>query len=274
MKTNNTTAFNSDRLKALWAIEMREDVRRYGIHLLVGLGVILAIVLFSTYTADYEIERDFYSTYDPVQSMETVLFVLGLFIMGCLSATYIAAPLGNKATAISSLMLPASQKEKYVTRLIIFVPMFFVAYMLGITIIDVAHYIIALLHGGTQENVFLAIADEPFVGNWRESGLTYLGFFFLQSCFALGGAVWPKRGVLGTIGTGFVLGFIYSVFSTALASIFVFFSDRDLTNIFNYFDISETTITAITYAVGIIAIVFNYVLTYYRIKEAEIVNRF
>ena len=112
MKTIDSTAFSRERLHALWAIELREDVRRYGLQLLIGLGVILAIVLYMTYQSNYSNENNYYS-YDPVAGTETFLYPLGLFIMGCLSGTYISAPLGNKASAISFLMIPASQPVSY-----------------------------------------------------------------------------------------------------------------------------------------------------------------
>lgn len=265
---------DSSRMRALWHIMLRDDVRRYGQYLLAGLGVIFAIIIFYTHFRDYSFANlpDRY-LYDPVTGFETGFFIIGLFVLGCLSASYIGAPLGQKTTAISSLMLPASQMEKYLMRWAIFVPGFFICYMLGICVIDITHLLVELVHGMPLSHIRLAIAEDPFA---NDGPLFYSAFFALQSVFALGGAVWPKHGVRSTVAALFVLGLLFSIFQGILISFIIYsFANRPFEIVDSSFHLipeglREWVLAAILWAMTI----FNYVLTYFRIKEAEIINRF
>lgn len=262
------------RLRALWHIMLRDDVRRYGQYLLAGLGVIFAIITLNTHFQDYHVTSlpEKY-IYDPVTGFESGFFVLGLFVLGCLSASYIGAPLGQKTTAISALMLPASQLEKYLMRWVIFVPGFFICYMLGICIVDFSHLLVEMMHGMPLSHIRLAIAEDPFTGC---GPLFYSAFFALQSVFALGGTVWPKHGVRSTVAALFVLGILFSILQAILISVLLFsLADTSLRIVEHSFEFiareyREWVLSAILWAMAI----FNYVLAYFRVKESEIINRF
>lgn len=263
------TSFDKHRLRALWDIELHEDVRQFGIKLLVGLGIILAIVVFVTYITYYPEEPRNYYPSDSAAATEESIFTLGLYVLGCISATYIAAPLGKKDTAISMLMLPASNAEKFLLRFLVFVPGFFICYYLGIVFIDFCHYAVALIKGAHHSCIQSGVASSFFMPSSIGDFIIFLTFFLIQSAFALGSSLWPKHGIRNTVGAVFLLTTLYSIFYTILASIFPF---KDIINYGYDFDFD---IIRIIWIFGLLVMtITNYVLTYYRIKEAEIINRF
>lgn len=209
-----------------------------------------------------------------IGKVDSIWSMLILYFWICLVATCYAStgmllqPLGKKTTAIPMLMLPASQFEKYLCQFIICVLIPIVIFVAGFEIIDALRVVVvnSFFAGVTPAcmltpKVLLAGFD---LG--ATFGITLIAL--VQSCFALGSSIWPRHGVKRTFCALVIIGVLLAIWAVTLLYLYPTETNYKPTYAFNK-SIDNTIISLM-----IVLAVFNYVIAYFRFKEAEIINRF
>lgn len=241
-----------------------EDVRRPLLGLLISMGIMLSVFIFFIFNyKDYSFRTD-----DPLLDIEAMFFSVALYILAACSGAMIGNCFSSKPKAISALMLPASQAEKFWLRWVVFVPLFFVAYAIGACAVDIIRYIIALIITNGGPAVHLGITHIDFDHDFWMLALLCVA---AQSFFVLGGTVWPKRGLILTALTYFIYGWAFTFFMIGIAYMT---RDSSIPYITDHLRrVSKLDATAIVDAFAILTSVVNYALAYLRTKEMEIIQR-
>lgn len=183
--------------------------------------------------------------------------------------------LASKSSRISTLMFPAQQLEKYLSRFFIYIIIAPALYVIGIYVIDFIRVAVVkffIVNNPCTHFIPLRkiIGDEAI-----EISALISGILVLQSFFTLGSSIWPKKPVVSTSLALFILLSFYTIVIMVLSE-GLFRPDYsygiELENEFkNSFIDRHDWIIPISIAFIVSAI--NYIIAYYRIKEIEIIQR-
>lgn len=255
---------NKSRLSMLINIAWYEDVRRPFMGLLISMGIMLSVFIFFVFNS-------YNSSYRPSDSLievEAAFFSVAMYVLAAYSGTLVGNCFSSKPKAISALMLPASQSEKFWLRLVIFVPLFFIAFAACACVVDIVRYFVALIVTRGECTVHLGITHYSFDCDfWMMVCLCVAA----QSFFVLGGTVWPKRGLIFTALTYFIYGWAFTLFIIGVAYTM---RDYSMPLISNYLhEITRIKATAIIDTLALVTSAVNYALAYLRTKEIEIIQR-
>lgn len=241
-------------------------------------------VLYGLLTIDFMWLSYLYSDMKNVAGMiyevEMIVFVWALLLGGCYSASLMGTHLKDKLSRFSALMLPATQVEKFFSRWGLYVLGFIVFYFLAFFLADFTRYLLDYILWPDMENLTLLPFFDYLIDNgssgWNlfYDGLQLFGgitcYFFLQSFFVLGSFVWPKHAFLKTFVAMFA---IIIVFVAVLVPVCEMLIYQDLYIPDDAITLSEKTVMMICCLLAWLLTFVNWVLSYYRFKELEIINR-
>jgi|KBSMisStaDraftv2_1062788.scaffolds.fasta_scaffold00978_18 hypothetical protein len=160
---------------------------------------------------------------------QAAIYFMGLYVSGCLSASFLFQDFSSKARAFNFLSLPASALEKLCCILFYGVLIFFIVYTAIYFLTDwVAVKIAGNLyspewqqsHGITQPYFRFNVAS-PFSLN-ADRSIFYAGdnfdllaaFFPIQACFVLGALYFSKNSIVKTVIILFLLLFLFLTLET------------------------------------------------------------
>lgn len=237
---------------------------------MVILSQIMGILHSNVYNKEWEI-LNLVESRDPALQPMLVIFIIGAFFVSAFSASFLFENMTSKTKRLSTLMLPASNAEKFIARFTIFVLGFFVLYFISCAIAEFSRFIVLQSIYPDSPKVHLItpaaiIADLgiEFTKDWRWAFTIFIGaFLFNQSLFGLGSAVWPKNSFIKTFGAIWAISLTFQL----LTSIFI--QLLDFSNANPNDDLLLSLLTGFLY----IGTIFNWVLAYYRFKESEIIQR-
>lgn len=270
------TFFSLPRFMDLCRKEMVESWRSNVLRIVLLYGVMTVAVVWNGY---FEYRHGYKSTEDPTWSFLLVAFIWGLWIFGCLSASFTMEKMKTKTNRISTLMTPATPFEKFFSRWFVFTVVFLVVFLITYKLADYTRVMVYSLT--YPEKWFISPVDlSHLVGKksyyalcrtgW-EFGALMAGYFFVQSLFILGSTIWSKNSFLKTFAsvTVIVLGYfgVGAFMGKMLLKSGVYYSFWD--------DIamSDEAMWGLLIAVSIFFTLFNWILAYFRFKESEIINR-
>lgn len=151
-----------------------------------------------------------------------IIYILLAGMICSLAASKMFSEMSKKEGKISVLILPASQTQKFVTRLLLVVP--------GMIILTIIGYLLYgytnLLAFGLYNDIWLSLYN-PMSSLFSSSSIILSFFFFIslfllsESFFIFGAIAWPKRSFLKTIlaiaalmiAMGFILWLFVKVFT-------------------------------------------------------------
>lgn len=238
------------------------------------LALTTVIVLMGVTSGSYSREHYYYSSNtDPMLGPNGFLMVATFVMMCCIAASRGLSNTSTKQMSIQSLMLPVSEKERYIARFLLYVPMYTVAFAVGIVLVECIRYgLISVFYPHSPYLHFMFtkwFLSEPVF--WC------IVFYFIgvQSFFFLSGAIWPKIGM--------VFAFVFFVSIVVLNVILMAIVLNTGGEYYDYFpdtythDWSYTNIMRFNVALSVVFCLIscgiNYVLAYFRCKEREIINR-
>lgn len=252
--------FNISRFMMLFKKNILEDWRR--ILLIAGsiIGCMLAVEILIAYTSGS-------SDFEQYQAKETALNSgVWLTIIAILSGIVITSGLfksmGKPSTALSTLMCPASGFEKFLMRWTVGVPLFLIAAVLSAMLCDWIRviYTESVIH---CEAVSLAWGE---LIKGYDNGIFWgmiTMYLLYQSLYMIGAAFFSKNHFLKTFICLFVISGIYM--GVAALTILSVARTEKVYNELNWDTISIWVWT--------IAVLFNYLIVYVRVREMEIINR-
>ncbi len=234
----------------------------FGILLIIELWQILIGKIYSF---------DYYSTEDPMWTTEFWMFLLAFFGFITLAGSMIFADMGDKSMRLSALMVPASQFEKFIARLIVVLPITMVVCFVGFEVVDLIRYVVGKIYYPEAQCIHpIGLAKDFFMA---DAVKVYFGVLLaIQSIFVLGGIVWPKTSWLKTLGAIFVLGAIYSLISFWLGE-FILTNTNMHYSIENYRWVMDFGVENLVLIAGCIMALVNYTVAYMRLTEIELVQR-
>lgn len=193
-----------------------------------------------------------------------------IFAMGTLSASFVMEFMKDKRCRLSALMLPATVFEKYLSRWFLYTFVFLLAYALAFVLADLTRAFISSLFGTGVTSIFPygQLTNEtmfpPFFSTGRGTLFSFSFYFAVQSAYVLGSALWPKNAFIKTSAALIV---VISIFVAVLVLLVKSLHFGPYTPMEE-----ETALTLFTFLLFAFAI-FCWVTAYYRLKEAEIINR-
>ncbi|MDE7375510.1 MAG: hypothetical protein K2N16_01530, partial [Muribaculaceae bacterium] len=182
------------------------------------LALLTLIVVMGVVSGEYI--NDYGNSFDVMTFPNLFLMMATFVLMCCIVASRGLSNTSNKEMAIQSLMLPVSEKERYIARLILYVPVYTIAFAIGVVLVELMRFGILSVIYPHSEN--LRILDLSYIfddgGTINISFVKWcLVFYFIgvQSFFFLSGAIWPKIGMVFS----FVFFVALFLFNIVLASI-------------------------------------------------------
>lgn len=271
------TFFSLPRFMNLCRKEMVESWRSNVLRIVLLYGVMAVAMVWNGY---FEYRGNYSHTTDPAWSFLLVAFIWGLWIFGCLSASFTMEKMKTKTNRTSTLMTPATPFEKYFSRWFVFTVVFLVVFLITYKLADYTRVIVYSLT--YPEKDFIAPVDlSHLVGKGKdyytlcrtgwELGALIAGYFFVQSLFILGSAVWPKNSFLKTFASGTVIAMVY--FSVGAFMGKMLMQDGRYYSFPGDITVSDETMWGLLIVACILFTLLNWVLAYFRFKESEIINR-
>lgn len=197
------------------------------------------------------------------------VFTAYLIISGC----WILNNMKTKEQRITFKMLPASDLEKYLSRVIYITVVWFAIGILTYCLADICRMLICLISGthGTYSTIPLAL-NMMFVENRMDITVRgieyrmvissiYAWIFWVHSLYVLGGAFFRRRQFILTSCVHFLLGFL-ALFLSRYKSSVIIDSDNMHINMLLY------TYPFVTFAVAL----FNWWLAYKLFKRSQVIN--
>lgn len=257
--------FSIKRFGLVMARDLRENMRslliRY-VGLLVALCVISLLIGYNYNLGDWP--------EDEVLIRECPIFSFILFGLAMAYASNTMAMMSTKETRLSTLMLPASMLEKFVSAWIINVPVFVALYIGFAYFADFVRYVVFKFFVETQN----AVSTFSFSAIDVPSEVIQVFFMFLivgQSMFVLGGTIWYKRAFLKMLIVLVAIGIVYNILFWNGYTIGL--GDTQLEPFSRAYSEEEPDIMWKAWVMTIVFSLGIYVLSYFRFKGSEIINR-
>lgn len=268
--------FNFKRCMRLTGDLLIENKKSFLMLLCIPLLVLLTlIVLMGVTSGTYTCDHPYWSAGEDVMWFENTFMMLATFVvMCCIVASRGLSNTSNKEMAIASLMLPVSEKERYWSRFIMYVPLYTIAFAVGLVLVECMRY--GILKAIYPNAMHLNLLDPASFFDIHAFWCFVFSLIGVQSFFFLSGAIWPKIGMVFS----FVFFVVLFVFNIVLASI-VFTSGMG--SHYDYFpepytddwsnEQFERFFVGLSMVFCFISCSINYTLAYFRCKEREIINR-
>lgn len=271
----NINRFSLKRTLMLTGTELTE--KRRTLLLQSGMVALVLIVMacIQAFGNDYQ-----YSTYtgdgDPVSSDLLGIYLVMLFIFGCLSASIMFSDLAIKEGRIRMLMRPGLAIEKFLSRCFIYIIIFLIVYGAAVFVADSMRYIILKIRFPESHciipiysTVSPALLKDilPFHEPVFRSFVIAVGFYVgIQSFFVLGSVIWPRMSFPKTFGVFTGLIFAYSMIFAGVAELCmdgIYYSGASFLQV-HWFGLLTTLLYGAT--------ALNYVLAWLRLGETEVIT--
>lgn len=269
---NNT--FNLTRFGQLLKKDLFENWKKYTLQTLTLFSIILVSFIFQSFNK-YNVQGEAYMIKDGYRiiNQELVIISFIIFLGGyAIFLSQMMDSLRSKQKRTQYLTFPCSNLEKYLSKITIHALGFIVLFLVAMYLADLIRVIIYSIPADNIEvksitltgNIFNRLNNTPYV-------LLYAIYLFLLSLYALGSTFWQRNGFVKTtvaLGVVIVIGFIiiYGV-ASALFTPGMYFNTPEF---------SQETYQKLYYlaiALVLTSTLFIYVLSYYRFKEAELIER-
>lgn len=275
---SNIKSINSlscTRIFSLVKLELTERRRTLLLQYAMMGGILLLLAVCQAYTNNYTYLNPT-TVKDPGAEDMAPLYIIFLFIYGCLCASTMFDELKSKEGRIRLLMRPALAIEKFISRLIIYVVLFFIVYTVTVMITDGVRCaltamrfpefkyitpIYSVIYTGIMKSMM------PENTSLLQGLILCFGFYLaVQSFFVLGAVIWPKLSYVKTFGVFTALFAFYVIFIVWVAS--------KLTASYTISDpkVFRTHFYIILFFLTYGATALNYLLAWLRLKETEVIT--
>jgi hypothetical protein len=213
---NSTHIFSIHRVGALIKRDLMENQKTY-LKAVGGLMLAFLLALFIkmsnlnvlVYTQSPDVAGSLFAT-----SMASTFFVIYIWASFALSS-FVMLHMQTKEQRINFLMVPATQVEKYLSRILLTAVVPLVGMVVLVLVADIFHMFLSLFIGTpgvTDHWIFpaflhrfsLPISVPQMISPILAGIFSYVMFFWGQSLYVLGGCFWTKSAFLKTFGTLFL----------------------------------------------------------------------
>ncbi|MDE6652495.1 MAG: hypothetical protein K2K08_08865 [Paramuribaculum sp.] len=242
---------------------------------IVGILICVAISIAS----DVSYERA-YSMYrpdlDPAIPFLVPTYIIIGYIFAALGASFMFSELKSKQGRIRTLMIPANSSEKLISRMLVYVVLYTVFYVVAICIAELFRdiYLMTKITVAPVTPLYTIFGNEAAINFLTTDKypvllpcILFAGVFAVQSFFALGSTLWYKYTAVKTFALFFALFLFYviSVFtlgSTLSEGKTYIHLDHFMSNYFGY----------VFFCFEIIVCLFNWCMAWWRLRETDVIT--
>ena len=228
-------------------------------------GVVVKSAGGNTYTMGFTPENYKHALF-VVKSI--VLVVMSIATLFVLSGVF--RQLNKKQKAISFLMLPAANKEKYWVLLVYVTVAWTLCLFLGYVVADVLRMVIVPMFKDlpyvstlTDPNLFFVVTEGHIVQKITASVYSLISIIWVHSCYIAAGSVFRKNG--------------FAIASAGLLLIVALFENVWIKNFGSLISVEDNTLS-VNYLVWVVVFVllawtvYNYRLSYRLFKNFQVIN--
>lgn len=269
MKEKNLFSFS--RLLLIGKRDVIENWR----HLLLSLGGLLGALSLIGILCAVSYSSHIASSSGDIMDVEIGWFAVALSIVGIILASSSFKSLSAPVTALPSLMLPASQFEKFLYRWLIAVPLFMIVASLTAYLADWVRVLFtSWVYGVDMSPVdwISEITVKHFSGRTAAFPWVMLLYYLMvQSFFLLGSVVWSRARFIKTF---VCLIAIFIIYGRVGMWVYKLMTPDGVYGIVppQWFN-NDEIVFAVAMTILAVITLFNYALCYMRYREAEIINR-
>ena len=248
--------FNTSR----FALTLRKDVSdlRWGV-LSLAIGIIAMITIADTVLLMLNADKNMSAISDLLGGFN-VFFII-------MNATAVASvafrQLGRKSGATTLLMLPASSAEKFLSRWLLAVPCSLALLIVGAYVGDVISSFISRLVFDVSHNENFGWGR--FVAETIDGPVFWSSLLFLQSFFFLGSLLWPRFSWSKSLILLTLLCIIYVGAVSAVIMLLMPVGPMHMS-------VNVLGRSGVIVCLSVMTVI-NYVISYFRFREADIINR-
>jgi hypothetical protein len=278
--------FNVKRFGLVLKKDFLENWKRYLLYFIVLFGIMALIMIF---TANDAYRAMLIYGRFPHPGLNTQLLQIASFSFlagGLLFASTAMDTMKRKTQRVSYLILPASNFEKYFSRWLIVMIGYIIAFFIALWLADFMRVLVCSMRYPTLEinaldmgEIIKTVGGNPDSLDRNKSifAICISLYLLFQSIFVLGTLFWEKLSFIKTFAvsslvvTGFILICRWAVLS-------FYPGDFDqLGNVLNSFRIDEKITESQAYTIFIVTLLVftlaNWIISYFRFKESEIIKR-
>jgi magnesium-transporting ATPase (P-type) len=278
------TFFSLPRFVNLCRKEVVENWKSNLLRTVLVFGVMVIVFLWNGYFEYRHVDPvhfiSRYTDYDSVWRFVLHSFFFFLFGFGCLSASFTMEKMKNKTGRLSALMTPATSFEKFFSGWLISTIVFLIVFLLAFKLADYTRILVfSLIYPDLAQAMFPVnlcdlVGENRSFHVFREMyqlEFVLSLYLFVQSLFVLGSSIWPKKSFIKTFAAVVLIVLIYMVVGTFLGSLLF---EQDTLYRFPLADyLNENQIFNMISVFLVFFALFNWILSYFRFKESEIIQR-
>jgi len=226
----------------------------------------------------YTLKDCYYPESVMTSTWSTYSFFIGLllFIGAPLYGSAFYSSMSSKSKRMNTLLIPASQFEKFLSYFIIYIVGFYVVFFISVLLGDAFLVLIAKIFTDNGEFATMIpikeLVNPMECDSWFGLTMFYLSIVIIQAIFVLGSIVFMRYPFAKSAFSCFIISLAGSFLSTVSATLFL-----HSTKFYNYGnpDIGLTAEQAkiIIITISVIFTILVYRLTFAREKETEIIQR-
>ena len=228
-------------------------------------GVVVKSAGGNTYTMGFTPENYKHALFVVKSIVLVVMSIASLFVL-----SGVFRQLNKKQKAISFLMLPAANKEKYWVLLVYVTVAWTLCLFLGYVVADVLRMVIVPMFKDlpyvstlTDPNLFFVVTEGHVVQKITASVYSLISIIWVHSCYIAAGSVFRKNG--------------FAIASAGLLLIGALFEDVWTKNFGSLISVKDNTLS-VNYLVWVVVFVllawtvYNYRLSYRLFKNFQVIN--
>ena len=228
-------------------------------------GVVVKSAGGNTYTMGFTPENYKHALFVVKSIVLVVMSIASLFVL-----SGVFRQLNKKQKAISFLMLPAANKEKYWVLLVYVTVAWTLCLFLGYVVADVLRMVIIPMFKDlpyvstlTDPNLFFVVTEGHVVQKITASVYSLISIIWVHSCYIAAGSVFRKNG--------------FAIASAGLLLIVALFENVWIKNFGSLISVEDNTLS-VNYLVWVVVFVllawtvYNYRLSYRLFKNFQVIN--
>lgn len=271
---NGNQIFSFNRFMLLLRHDLREHWQKLalGLAALIGIMVIIGIMSVSMVGKVHFINIESWNR--RVLFTELGWMTAALYVIGCYVASVAFKSMSTPSGALSGIMLPASQFEKFVYRWVAIVPGFFIVFFLCAMFGDW----VRIIYVEARESIavptvdwWTLLTDPKKVGYFKGMTTMVLSIYFAsQSFFLLGALVWAR---LSFIKTFVCLGAVMLFYIWFGSKLYDFFCAPGVLYGEPKWISGADEAVSLGVVVCCAIMIVNYCLTFMRLRETDMIRR-
>ncbi|MDE6049054.1 MAG: hypothetical protein K2G09_05110 [Paramuribaculum sp.] len=242
---------------------------------IVGILICVAISIASdvSYKRAYSMYRP---DLDPAIPYLVPTYIIIGYIFAALGASFMFSELKSKQGRIRTLMVPANSSEKLISRMLVYVVLYTVFYVLAICIAEFFRdiYLMAKMTVAPVTPLYTIFGNEAAINFLTTDKypillpcILFVGVFAIQSFFVLGSTLWYKYSSVKTFALFFALFFFYTI------SVFMLGSSLSEGKTYNNLDHFMSNYFGYVFlCFEIIVCLFNWCMAWWRLRETDVIT--